>query len=856
MILRKTPWCTLGVVALLGGTAVAQNARPFQATASLHDVMSVDQIDKVSTGAIDQRRVRLEDEERDANGLPPRFAIPRVVSITPATHGTWENAGDDVMWRLRIRAEGAASVNLGFGKYFMPPGGQLQIYSPDMKRSIRPFTHEDNDAHGQLWTPILQGDEVVVELTLSKKASQNYELELIHIGHGYRGFHTRPQEPQIESGACNVDVVCPDGDDWQNEIPSVAAYSTGGSIFCTGFMVNNTANDRTNYFMTANHCGIGAGNAASLVVYWNFETSTCGGTPDGVLTDFQTGAVHRASHSPSDFTLLELDDDPDPAWGITYSGWDNTGAEATTAVAIHHPDGDEKRISYEFDPTTTTSYLSSAVPGAGTHVRVEDWDTGTTEPGSSGSPLYDQNHRVIGQLHGGFAACGNDDADWYGRISVSWNGGGTASSRLSDWLDPGNTGATAVDTLGIGMSVTPGGTVTHEGPFLGPFTNPTTTYTVKNNSNDPVGYNVSLVGTLGLLINGGTAPISGTLIAGASITVDVTFDTPIMYLAKGTHTETINFEDTTNSITSTRTHQFVIGQETILSFPMDSDPGWTTEGAWDFGVPAGGGGVSYGLPDPSSGATGANVYGFNLSGDYTNNMPETHLTTTALDLTGVSGAQVSFQRWLNVEQPLYDHAYFRISTNGSTWTTLWENGAEITDSAWTEQVFDISAIADGESTVYLRWTQGTTDGSWIYAGWNIDDVVISGILLGEFTKYGTGCPGAGGLVPDLSGIGSPSPSAPITLEVTDARPNGFGLLFYSAAPDSASFGPGSCTLLVAPPLPAPILAPLNASGTFTLNGLLPPVVPGVHLYWQFLGTDPGAPVGNKVASNGLDMYIY
>jgi hypothetical protein len=220
-------------------------------------------------------------------------------------------------------------------------------------------------------------------------------------------------------------------------------------------MVNNTAADSTPYFMTANHCGI-AFNAASLVVYWNFETSVCGGIPDGLLNQWQTGSYHRASYSPSDFTLVELDQDPDPAWGITFAGWDRSGADASSAVAIHHPNCDEKRISFEYQSTTVTSYLGTSVPGDGTHVRVTDWDLGTTEPGSSGSPLFDQNHRVIGQLAGGYAACGNDLSDWYGRFARSWTGGGSSSTRLSNWLDPGSTGAMSVDTLVPGQAGTLG----------------------------------------------------------------------------------------------------------------------------------------------------------------------------------------------------------------------------------------------------------------------------------------------------------------------------------------------------------------------------------------------------------------
>ncbi|MCH8147332.1 MAG: S8 family serine peptidase, partial [Planctomycetes bacterium] len=156
---------------------------------------------------------------------------------------------------------------------------------------------------------------------------------------------------------------------------------------------------------------------------------------------------------------------------------------------------------------------------------------------------------------------------------------------------------------------------------------------------------------------------------------------------------------------------------------MNSNPGWTTQGQWAWGQPTGGGGA-FGGPDPTSGATGSNVFGYNLNGDYANNLAEQHLTTGAIDCSNLTQVTVEFQRWLGVEQPLYDHAYFRISTNGSTWTTVWENSVQVADVAWSLQSFDISAIADGQPTVFLRWTIGTTDSSWQFCGWNIDDVQI------------------------------------------------------------------------------------------------------------------------------------
>lgn len=167
---------------------------------------------------------------------------------------------------------------------------------------------------------------------------------------------------------------------------------------------------------------------------------------------------------------------------------------------------------------------------------------------------------------------------------------------------------------------------------------------------------------------------------------------------------------------------------TFFQLNLDSNPGWTGQGLWAWGRPTGGGGTQAGRPDPTSGYTNNFVYGYNLSGDYTNNMGETHLTSLAINCTGQSGVHLTFWRRLGVEQPAYDHAYVRVSNNLINWTTVWQNESEVADSAWVFQDLDISAVADGQPTVYLRWTMGTTDTSVAYCGWNIDDIGLYSVL--------------------------------------------------------------------------------------------------------------------------------
>jgi hypothetical protein len=154
----------------------------------------------------------------------------------------------------------------------------------------------------------------------------------------------------------------------------------------------------------------------------------------------------------------------------------------------------------------------------------------------------------------------------------------------------------------------------------------------------------------------------------------------------------------------------------LHDFPMTSDPGWSAEGDWAFGQPAGGGTHN---GDPAVGHTGNNVCGYNLGGDYGEDLPAQYLTSPALDLSVASTVELRFWRWLGVEGH-FDEASVQVSNDGMSWTTVWANGSStITDTSWTEVVLDLSAVADNESTVFIRWGMGPTDGSVTYPGWNL-----------------------------------------------------------------------------------------------------------------------------------------
>ncbi len=282
-----------------------------------------------------------------------------------------------------------------------------------------------------------------------------------------------------------------------------------------------------------------------------------------------------------------------------------------------------------------------------------------------------------------------------------------------------------------GMKVSPSGSFDPAGQAGGPFSPSSMVYTIENMEPGGINYTVSktqswvtISSTGGYLPGGGSANITISVNSGANA------------LGNGMYNDTVSFTNTTSHDgDTTRAVNLQVGVPTLQQqWDMGSNPGWTTAGLWAYGSPSGGGG-QYGNPDPTSGHSGSNVYGYNLSGDYENYLSETHLTSTAIDCSGLDQVSVKFWRYLNVEQPVYDHAYVRVSTNGSTWTTVWENTAEVTDSSWTQVEYDISAVADDQSTVYLRWTMGSTDSAWQYSGWNIDDVEIWGLDSGPVRTH-------------------------------------------------------------------------------------------------------------------------
>ena len=358
----------------------------------------------------------------------------------------WINDSLYSFGKFTVQADSAKTLSINFDDFFLPQTAELFIYNRDGLMIMGPITSSENNKNKIWGSSIFKGDILNIEVKVNTQELSQLKLNISNVAYGYKQLFVEKTIGFGISGSCNINVLCPLGNGWDNERNSVALITNSdGSALCTGALLANTLNTNTPYLLTANHCY----SASPGVSGWRFQfqawspSCTPSTNSSGVLFN---GSTLRANYAPSDFALVELNSTPSVSSGITYSGWNRGTTTASSTTGIHHPRGDVMKISRDISAPSKSGYLGAS---GSSHWQVS-WDNGVTEGGSSGSPLYDQNHRVIGQLHGGYSSCTSSDLrDWYGSFDQSWTGGGTNSTRLSNWLDPNSTGAVTTNSVGI-----------------------------------------------------------------------------------------------------------------------------------------------------------------------------------------------------------------------------------------------------------------------------------------------------------------------------------------------------------------------------------------------------------------------
>lgn len=421
---------------------------------------------------IDQQKLLAEDATAFAaaaasgvaNDKRLRVGVENHVRVSPSQDGAWETEADGSrLWRLTVASANATDLRFGFGRFAVPDGVTLHLVNDAAHLYAGALTRADATPDGQLWTAPIAGSTITLELHVPRATMLAPDaIELTNVASGYRNS-TGHGGPGLfgagPSGACNIDVICPLGDSYRDDIRAVAKYyfeEPDGTYLCSGTLVNNTSQDLTPYFLTANHCINTQTAATSMSLIWNYQSPTCGQHGGGSTSDTQNGGATLVAHRTDvDFSLVRLNSTPPTGYGVYYAGWDATGLTPGGSIGIHHPSGWVKAITETAHPLTTmNSCIGSG--GSQTHWRTgAPYAQGTTEGGSSGSAIVvpagdaiGHGGLVIGTLSGGSAACNgsvpNNGYDCYGKLAVAWDGA-SAGARLKDWLDPGATGATTLE---------------------------------------------------------------------------------------------------------------------------------------------------------------------------------------------------------------------------------------------------------------------------------------------------------------------------------------------------------------------------------------------------------------------------
>ncbi len=417
--------------------------------------------------SLDFNKIRLQDSINDLDkSMPWRYGIQRQVNLNMQTGGLWTNLPDGgKIWRATIQSPGALNLSVNFDDFFLPLGSRLQLYNNDRTDITSTFTSNQNREAGQLGTWFVEGDVIWIEYYQPPQSIASPRLQVNNVIHGYRMGRVNTlfdgNRGINDSGDCNYDVNCAIGNDFDSKKDlvkkAVALLNLGNGHLCSAALTNNTRNDKTPYLLTANHCLENSNPALWTIRFnWVSPTPVCGteGESGNLQTNFTvSGAELKAKNSLSDFALVKLFDPIPESWDVAFAGWDNSDANPQFEVGIHHPNGDIMKITRDDSGAQKDDANGTQVwlIGGGAHGTGDGWEIGTTESGSSGSPLFNENGRIIGQLYAGQSACdgyeNNKDYDIYGRFGVSWNSGNTPATRLMDWLDPLNTGQTTIETL-------------------------------------------------------------------------------------------------------------------------------------------------------------------------------------------------------------------------------------------------------------------------------------------------------------------------------------------------------------------------------------------------------------------------
>ncbi len=482
---------------LLAAPAAAQLALPGQPPALRHAAPLPADVPVHVLPAPDVERLRQEDRERGQ--WPMRYGALIPLALSSDDAGAWQTLPTgELVWRLRIASPGALSLGVLFDRFELPESGKLWLYDRARTQVVGAFTSEARQPNGMLAVQPVLGDELWLEYEQDPGDPGRLALRVGEAVHDYVGILDRMlvEEPlALMGGGCLVDANCPQANRYYDIKSSVIMVLMGGGL-CSAGLLNNTANDGTPYFLTAHHCG----NMTNVVAVFDYERTGCE-TGSSSQSRTISGATLLASSPLYDSQLYRLSSAPPRTHKPFYAGWDRNAEQPKKAISFSHPSGAPRKFARD----------DQAPKSQDTRFQVL-WEVGKLEGGSSGSPLFNANKRIIGP-----ACCVTDfncasQTAWYGRFDLFW-----ANHNLGTWLDPLATGALSIE----GYDPFRGQAIPYNGSNLNPdiyySTSPPTVGTTWTAWVDVSEFGLQMTTS----IIGHAAPGSGLFVAGGEILVNL-----------------------------------------------------------------------------------------------------------------------------------------------------------------------------------------------------------------------------------------------------------------------------------------------------------------------------------------------
>jgi V8-like Glu-specific endopeptidase len=383
-----------------------------------------------------------------------------IAKVTETNIDFFENAtkfsGQDTdTYKLVVNSEGASSLGVFLTDFTLEDGAGLIIRNADGTVETSAFSKDTNKSDRTLRTSQISGGSITMELSIPKNSPQK-TFKISKVFYGLKNAENSLKKEKAVSSSCSseTDINSDEGFDYQDIKHAILKYSfeeDGFVYMCSGTLVNNYQNDGTPYVLTAAHCVCEQEEAETVIAYFNYEkTLTYSYNPHNQTIEGATlvATAPKITYKPSfgrayktpemDFTLLKLSQTPPASFEPYYAGFtldENTGLK--TVACIHHPNGDYKKISISKSVPYIDTYPNeddNTYYDINCHWHIAKWSVGTTESGSSGSPLLNSRKQIIGILSGGFASCTDPRDDFFQMFSKAWDSFPGSKNQLKYWL--------------------------------------------------------------------------------------------------------------------------------------------------------------------------------------------------------------------------------------------------------------------------------------------------------------------------------------------------------------------------------------------------------------------------------------